>query len=330
LVELLVVITIIGILIALLLPAVQAAREAARKAQCCNNLRQIGIGLHNFESQRKTFPPGTGSKFRFTDSSAPYGGQREWPYFIHFILPYLEQQSYYDTVGGPYFKLENPWNNPSLWTGVNNLIIPSLQCPSDFLGGSLVGAAIGPTPIKLSKTNYMCIFSGLQDGDSYAPDPQTGFPSYRNVASNRRTAFRPYEGVPPADITDGTSNTMAVAEYLKGIDENDARGDFWTSRAGCKFLSVKTGPNSTVQDSLCQYNAGFCPTGSDHNQPSLNLPCTPGTDDQNFATPRSRHPGGVHAVFCDGSVYFISDNVDFTTWQYLGFIADNAPMTANF
>src|SRR5664280_1708397 len=96
LVELLVVITIIGILIALLLPAVQAAREAARAVQCGNNLKQIGIALNSFESSQGTFPPGIMSKSRFSYGYDPTSGAGyEWPYFLDLLLPYLDQQPYY-------------------------------------------------------------------------------------------------------------------------------------------------------------------------------------------------------------------------------------------
>jgi prepilin-type N-terminal cleavage/methylation domain-containing protein/prepilin-type processing-associated H-X9-DG protein len=308
LVELLVVITIIGILIALLLPAVQAAREAARRAQCSNNLRQIGIGLHNFESQQKTLPPGTAYQRRFTGLAASYGNEYEWPYLLHYLLPYIEQQSYYDAIGAPRFRtLENPWT--VTWpTVVTNVPIEALLCPSDSLAPSLDVRG-------LTKSNYLGIFSGLKDGDNYSGG------MYKNAALTQRAAFRPYEGVPIGDIIDGTSNTMAVAEHLKGSDASDARGGFYTNRAACKFLYVTTGPNSSVPDSLCGYSPDFCKDGA-RSHPDQNLPCVPGSDDDNFATPRSRHPGGVHAAFCDGSVHFIQDNINATAWRYLGWIAD--------
>jgi prepilin-type N-terminal cleavage/methylation domain-containing protein/prepilin-type processing-associated H-X9-DG protein len=330
LVELLVVITIIGILIALLLPAVQAAREAARTMQCSNNLRQIGIGLHNFESQQKAFPPGTLCKLRFTGLAASYGGEREWPYLLHFLLPYLEQQNYYDALKGPKFALENPWILPADWTGVvNGVPVPQFLCPSDFLGDDVTPVGGG---VRLTKSNYLGIFPGRYDGDSYSGG------TYKNTATNRRATFRPYEGTPAADFTDGMSNTMAVAEYLKGVDSTDVRGGFYTNRAGCKFLYVTTSPNSKLSDSLCSFDAGFCPSGSPHNDPSQNLPCMPGSDDTNYATPRSRHPGGLNTVFCDGSVHFISDNIHSYapsntsttppgTWQRLGWIADGYTVT---
>jgi len=322
LVELLVVITIIGILIALLLPAVQAAREAARRVQCSNNLRQIGIGLHNFESQQQTLPPGTMSKMRFTTTYAA-NHECEWPYFLHFLLPYLEQQSYYDALKGPnFFSLENPWRAEAVWpAAVIGYPLSLWQCPSDSLSPNGANALVGP----LTKSNYLCIFSGLQDGDNYTGSYQGG--DYTNAAPTQRAAFRPYAGVPLADITDGTSHTMAVSEYLKGIDENDPRGACYTSRAGCKFVYVTTGPNSSAPDNIC---AVFCPNGGSPDEPALNLPCVPGGDAENFATPRSRHPGGVHAVFCDGSVHFIADNIDFTTWQRLGFIADGEMLSGDF
>src|SRR5574340_676005 len=104
LVELLVVITIIGILIALLLPAVQAAREAARRLQCGNNLKQLGIALQTFESQYETFPPGIMGKTRASGN--------EWPCYLHFLLPYMEQTSYFEAIHGPRFDVGVPWNVP--------------------------------------------------------------------------------------------------------------------------------------------------------------------------------------------------------------------------
>jgi prepilin-type N-terminal cleavage/methylation domain-containing protein/prepilin-type processing-associated H-X9-DG protein len=314
LVELLVVITIIGILIALLLPAVQAAREAARKAQCSNNLKQIGLALHNFESQHKTFPPGTMSKIRHTPGP-PGNNEREWPYFLHFLLPCLDQQNYYDGLKGPLFTLDNPWISNAGWKDtVNRTPLAALLCPSDSFGGNLMQVG----SISLAKSNYLGIFSGLRDGDNYdASNVQGGY--YKNTVPTQRAAFRPHEGTPIADITDGTSNTMAVAEYVTGTSSADNRGFFYTSRAGCMFLYVHTGPNSIVKDNLYWE---FCPTGGTPNDPTQNLPCVDGDELTNFATPRSRHPGGVHAVFCDGSVHFIQDNIDSSTWQHLGWIAD--------
>ena len=325
LVELLVVITIIGILISLLLPAVQAAREAARRMQCSNNLKQIGLAMHNFESQNGTFPPGTMSKLRFSYENTTTSGGYEWPYFLHYLLPHLEQQAYHDALDGPRFDLENPWDKPDLWPAtVSKVALPMLLCSSDSVGGNLqdYNASNG---LQLSKSNYLGIFSGLCDGDNY---DASGY--YKDSIATQRAVFRPCKGTTIADIKDGTSNTMAVAEYLKGLDPTDARGGFYTNRAGCKFLYATTGPNSSVQDSLCSYNSSFCPSDGSRNQPSENLPCIGGSDIENFATPRSRHVGGVNVVFCDGSVHFVQDGIDATTWRCLGWIADGNAVTIDF
>ena len=313
LVELLVVITIIGILISLLLPAVQAAREAARRLQCSNNLKQVGLAMHNFESQNGTFPPGVMAKIRFSYAYDVNNGF-EWTYFLHLLLPHLEQQAYHDALRGPKFDLPNPWSEPTKWPStVNNVVLPMLLCPSDSMGGNMVDTSLNG--LNLSKTNYLGIFSGRNDTDGYVVGTASG-----------RGVFRYHSGTPLAAIKDGTSNTMAVAEYLKGMDSTDARGDFYTNRAGCQCLYVTLGPNSNAPDNLLSWHSSFCPTDGSRNQPEENLPCTGGDNDTNYASPRSRHPGGVNAVFCDGSAHFIQNGVDSTTWQNLGWIADgNAP-----
>ena len=338
LVELLVVITIIGILIALLLPAVQAAREAARRSQCSNNLKQIGLALHNFESQYKTFPPGIMTKMRMpTLGSYTVGGAYEWTYFLDFLLPDLEQEAYYDAIGGPQFQTDL-YDNPAVWAAINNVSLPALLCPSDVIDNN----AFIITSVKnvqqpnylFAKVNYLGIFSGLNDGDGAwsATNWATWLSAAgRSIASTTRRAVFCYgKGTAIADITDGTSNTMAVAEYLKGLDSWDARGQPYTNRAGCQTLFVTLGPNSAAADNLCTV---FLSDGSTVSDPGSNLPCVGGGDGANFASPRSRHPGGVNVVFCDGSVHFIGDAIDTYApaptdthppgvWQRLGWMAD--------
>ena len=315
LVELLVVITIIGILIALLLPAVQAAREAARKMQCTNNLKQIGVAMHNFAATQGTFPPGVPESPTYLSyGPAPF----EWTYFLHMLLPYLEQDAYYALIDGPNFNLPNPWQPAatgwSKWDAVNNFTIPGFLCPDDDLGTSVHLVATG---LRLFKSNYLGIFGGESDAEARGADFKGG------VVETRRAVFGIGKGTSFGDIKDGTSNTMAVAEYLKGLDENDVRGVPLSDRAGLHMLFVKFGPNSTAEDSLY---SGFCTAGL--SQPSLNLPCN--GNDVAYASPRSRHSGGVNALYCDGSVHFIQDNIDMATWQHLGWIADGYTITQDY
>lgn len=323
LVELLVVITIIGILIALLLPAVQAAREAARRMQCSNNLKQVGLAMHGFESQNKTFPPGTKARYRFsygypTDGGVATGGY-EWTCYLHFLFPYLEQQAYYDLLKGPEFNLQNPWNLTE-WAKIPVNSMTAFTCPSDGFGGAATTVKCA-LAASVPKSNYLGIFSGLSDGDNYSGR------MYKNPVVTVRAVFRPSEGTPIADITDGTSNTMAVAEYLKGVDDMDTRGAYWSNRAGLQFLYVTLGPNSKAQDNISHY---LCPSGGSPDDLSNNLPCTAGGDDANYASPRSRHAGGVNVVFCDGSVHFLQDSIDTNTWRNLGWIADGKATSGEF
>jgi prepilin-type processing-associated H-X9-DG protein len=109
---------------------------------------------------------------------------------------------------------------------------------------------------------------------------------------------------------------MAVAEYLKGLDENDVRGFFWSNRAGLQTLYVQLGPNSTAEDS---FHPSHCPAGS--SQPSMNLPCNGSGEPYGYAGSRSRHPGGVNVLLGDGSVHFVNQSISLSVWRALATIA---------
>ena len=312
LVELLVVIAIIGVLVALLLPAVQAARESGRRTQCANNLKQLGLALHNFESAFNKLPPGTMAKTRFSYAIDANSEGYEWPYLLHYLLPFMEQQAYYDAVRGPKFDLQNPWSDASQWSpAINGMQLKTLTCPSDGLNTQAKFLAAMSTQFRLSSTNYLGIFNGLNDGENYngtTPEKQAVFQFGKPRRFN--------------DLLDGTSNTMALAEYLTGLDASDAKGLFITNRAGSQFLYTTLGPNSKAPDNGLSWHDSFCPTNGARNKPRMNLPCTPGDTDQNYSSPRSRHPSGVNITLSDASVRFVPNNVDLTVWRNVGFMAD--------
>jgi prepilin-type N-terminal cleavage/methylation domain-containing protein len=299
LIELLVVIAIIAVLIALLLPAVQQARESARRTQCKNSLKQIGIALHNYHDTAGYFPPGSISR-----SGGVFGGP-EWPYFLHFLMPYFDQANFYTSLATNWGR-PGPWIDASQWPQNLRIPIPALLCPSDGYGGVVKAAGTG---VNMPITNYLGFFTGLNDGQTQA---DTGL---------MRTTFAMNRGASLRDFTDGSSNAMVVGEYLTGTN-GDWRGWPYTNRAGAQFMHATNGPNSTIGDNLLAYPVACT---ADFNLPTKNLPCTPdGNTNNNFATSRSRHIGGVHVLLGDGSVRFISNNINLQTWQNLAWIADGA------
>jgi prepilin-type N-terminal cleavage/methylation domain-containing protein len=336
LVELLVVITIIGILIALLLPAVQAAREAARKATCSNNLRQVGIGLLNFEAKKGFLPPGVNSSRRSDVANT-------WVYLLHWIMPELELQAYYDLLHDGSHWINNIHTDKHVLSLVDKISFATVQCPSDMLSDNawMTDNDLNEngTRSKAPKTNYLGMFSGRNDADGDYGELTVA--AVRAVVSSRwRAVFRYGQGTPISDITDGTSNTIAVAEYLKGVDSYDERAHFYEPNAGWQTLFAMYAPNTKTADRL--YVCGANPHMAGYatpNEPSLNLPCdkasssSTGYPSDSYASARSRHPGGVFAVFCDGSVRFISDSISsrspanltddaIGTWQRLVWIND--------
>lgn len=303
LIELLVVIAIIAILIALLVPAVQKVREAAARTQCQNNLKQIGLALHSHLDTAKEFPAGTKSAIKFS-----YVDPYEWVNWLNYLLPYVEQEGYYKLIDGPNFKIQNPWVGPTpQWTSINSIPLPVLICPSD--NGPTIQDWAPTNTSSQARTNYVGIFYGYNDGEIWnQTNPAAA--AFFNMGRGRRLG----------DFTDGLSNTIAVSEALRGqaSTKDTSPTIAVTSRAGSVFYYMTQGPNSSSPDFLCGA-ADMCPS----SRPLLNRPCVKtGCGDSDFASPRSMHPGGLHAVLGDGSVRWVSNSIPLATWRNLGSIAD--------
>ena len=312
LVELLVVIAIIGILIALLLPAVQAAREAARRATCTNNLRQYGLAMMNHHNAHKSFPEG------HTMESAGSGlvyDWPQWPYATVHMFPYFEQNDIYEmlmSAPGIMTQAGMPWyaNSANIWPdAVEDMPVATFLCPSDGFSSDKYRCRIASNTPVLFKSNYLGFFSGFAKSDVRA--------ELTSPDSHLQAVFGINRGAKISDISDGTSNTMAFAEYLTGSD-SDLRGWFWTIQASSSMLFTELTPNSSSPDRLTGPSDEWCnPTT---NMPSDNLPCAYELTDNTTAGSRSRHPGGVNVLFCDGSVHFIEDSIDVYAWRYMGTI----------
>ncbi|MCI0465121.1 MAG: DUF1559 domain-containing protein [Gemmataceae bacterium] len=300
LIELLVVIAIIAVLIGLLLPAVQKVREAAARLKCANNLKQLGLALHNYQDTNTTLPMAEDSKERYTCC---------WGTWQMLILPFVEQDNafkLYQNWGGSdvistNFPAPTPDNirpKPRYGTRVNELNVTGrrysvLTCPSDTPN----------TPIRtITSHNYVVNYGNT----SYNQN------TFQGVAF-RGAPFAPRKKFRLADLTDGTSNTVLMFEVRQG-QRRDLRGFTWWGPAtgGETFFA----PNTTSPD-VIQYIPG---DGTGYCDPlPPNPPCTGPTS----ATPyrvsaRSNHAGGVQVVLGDGSVRFISNTINLLVWRNLG------------
>jgi len=299
LVELLVVIAIIGILIALLLPAVQSAREAARRIHCTNNLKQLGLGLHGYHAAHRTFPPGS-LVANNPDNRAGTGAGpiHQWTVFL---WPYVEMDNLADaydwSVGhrGIDFREVNG--------AVFRTRIALFECPSDQVG--VVGNPIAGPSDGFTRSCYVACHS--PDG-SLMEKGVTNFDKACNDSHNpatKRALFNWDVCRAIRDVVDGTSNTVALSEVISGPDGTpDLRG-LWYADLGSGYSHLRT-PNSSIPDQLL--SGAYCtPTKA---------PCT-GTSpcwSTLIVAARSNHPGGVNACLADGSVRFFSDSIDATTW----------------
>jgi len=334
LIELLVVIAIIAILIALLLPAVQQAREAARRTQCRNNLKQLGLALHNYHDNFLQFP------------NSHYGNNEGLPgawrgFSAHaMVLPYMDQAPLYNGFDFN-LRIDQAPNYPAAGASYLGIMtkLPAFRCPSDSqyptytIGGGWTGSGPGINyPVSCGPT-----IGGWQTQGGYALQvvEEIGFVGYR-----KRVAM--------SDIRDGTSNTIAASEACTGnhntavydirqsVIRNQpfpagATGTFWTKAQldayGTQCLSGTGNIHGTGRqqwangiDGQTMFNTMNTPNSSNPDCQVCNT-CS-WFDSQGMFTARSRHTGGVHTLMGDGAVRFVSDNVDLLTWQASGGIND--------
>jgi prepilin-type N-terminal cleavage/methylation domain-containing protein/prepilin-type processing-associated H-X9-DG protein len=323
LIELLVVIAIIAVLIALLLPAVQAAREAARRAQCTNNLKQLGVAIHNYESIHLMLPLGrVWAPLLSIPFPSFFMGAQNTTWFTQ-MLPQFEQQALYDAYNFD-IGIEGPPGGDGMPIGivVNSTIfgtkLGAFQCPSDNQRDFTLVWPTNGHPIRATRGNYVVSWGNTQWAQQ---DSAGGAVTLNRPASYRRSAFG-HTPIRLSQVTDGTSSTVFTAETLQGRD-SDVRGAVWT--LGALFMSRFT-PNGTsdfygVADPPGgggdRLGDGFCVS-----DPGLKLPCltVPFPFLDNYSGSRSRHPGGVNAGFGDGSVRFIKETINPVVWVGLNTI----------
>jgi len=338
LIELLVVIAIIGVLIALLLPAVQAAREAARRAQCTNNLKQIGLALHNYESANGSFPwnqaPLAALYPTAYDGKVPWdpggtnGGEQHNFSALTLMLPYMEQQTVYASINFAFgfnaFAGQGGAPDPVQATGVRT-VIASFLCPSD--------SGKGRTSYRASNgTNWD--WWSRSAGAGPITRPQPGGQDIGTIAA----------------VTDGTSNTIAFTERNRG--DGDASkynpGDVYVGGPGSAWglpTYVISNPadynvikNTVIPDCVAFAKAnptgtwdwgGFYWAAGEYTGAKMNFNIGPNSKIPDcspwggvgagigFYDARSRHPGGVNVCMTDGSVRFVKDTVAITAWYAL-------------
>ena len=293
LVELLVVIAIIGVLIALLLPAVQQAREAARRMQCTNHLKQVGLAVHNYHDTHLVFPPGVlARQLNAALGTGIYPNRLSW---MPLLLPVLEQGALYDQLL-PHMKTTPSGSYPS---ELMNTKIATLMCPSDPNAGQ-TGEAHGDGSVDFNNGfhgNYL-LCSGSEEITAANSTNLSGMFYYLS-----KTNF--------ASVTDGTSNTVMGSEVLlvpsNSSGKRDWRGRYYRADHLSSLVSTFMPPNPNVTDKCRTCEAGT---------PNY-APCTGSTDPQVIYA-RSRHPGGVMTMLGDASVTFTAETINLDTWRAMG------------
>ena len=310
LVELLVVIAIIGILVALLLPAVQAARESARRSQCLNNFKQDGLALHNYAAAHGEFPMGDDLWVPLDGMTEAECGERrvtrDRSSYIYFgwtmaIMPYLERQDVYDAADF------DQWSVGDLVTNyaVMGIRIDSFICPSDAQAGQFASNGVGPP--RDPRTGEL-LWNGGPNDDARLTNVVGVADSTEHLCAGiwprafwlNDGVFGEQRGCREAQILDGLSNTLLLAEVTGG-GPSSQRGHYWMAFAMTDTRDGVNGPftvpgNPSIEISDREDNSGFS---------------------RSETGPSSYHPGGCHFARADGSVHFISESIAQATLKAL-------------
>lgn len=293
LVELLVVIAIIGVLIALLLPAVQQAREAARRMQCTNQQKQLALAMHNFHDTYGNLPAGS-----YGNGSPHNYGRDSWSWYAY-ILPFIEQNAMYEQL-----NFEEKINGAATRGGAcRKELLGSMLCPSDDSKIQEEGVDNWQNALH----NYVVCYGDASFNSGV--DPWNVVDGYAGKAG----MFVPEKKAGLKDCTDGLSNTLLFSEIITPAAENT-----WSSLGrtqvamGAGFTTYLT-PNADANDrtNRCHTNLGG----------NLGAKCTQHSDwdwGANVVAARSWHPGGVNVALTDGSVRFVAETVSLNPWRWLG------------
>lgn len=288
LIELLVVIAIVAVLIALLLPAVQQAREAARRIQCKNHLKQLGLAFHNYHDTCLLFPPG---QFTYFGLEEPFAIGTSRVSFVAPILPYLDQVPLFNAVsdytsGRVVSPLTGTLGSTGLFgTKIGSTKIAVLMCPTDPHSG------------KTSATHQYGFYSNYV----------SSFGSNDFSTNQGNGVFYPLSSTRLRDLTDGTTNTVMAGEIIIASEDSDARGAIYMALDGNMFFSTMYSPNSPNGDKsqLCASMLPYAPCSNMGN---------------NIQSVRSYHSGGAQILLADGSVRFVTNSISQSIWNALGTI----------
>jgi prepilin-type N-terminal cleavage/methylation domain-containing protein len=297
LVELLVVIAIIGILVALLLPAIQAAREAARRAECGNHLKQIGVALHNYHDTYKSFPSLEIHTIALLNGTNSNWGEMYGNWLVY-LLPFVEEKAAYDAVD---FKVY--WDQTGD-TGVNNKQVylrkyGTYLCPSNPINNKTSG-----NNFDAHIVHYFGVFGSAEPPGGRARQQWC----LGNTTNSINKGIMWYNsGVRMADVIDGTANTLIVSEVrgyrpasytsLASIATDGGRGMRWEIGTGTHMQPINCADGGTAATSNCL--GGW-----------------------RWEVPSSFHPGGIQVTLADGSTRFVSQDVDYNTFLWLGSMGD--------